>query len=170
VTEAGRVTAPEPISSRHVVAGFTCGRTELNEWLAKHALNSHAGGSSRTTVVCRDGRVVGFYSLAAGEVASEEAPSRVVKGLGRHPVPVIVLTRLAVDRSAQGSGLGSVLLKDALLKVVHVAETVGVRALMVHAKDGDARAWYLRRGPFVEAPADPLVLFLLIKDVRAAVR
>jgi GNAT superfamily N-acetyltransferase len=169
VSPARRVTAPEPLGSHHAVEAFRCGSEELDEWLVRHSLQSHAAGSSRTTVVCSEGRVVGFYSLAAGSVAPEAAPARVGKGMGRHPIPVVLLTRLAVDESAQGSGLGTVLLKNALLKVLDVAETVAVRALLVHAKNEAARAWYMRRGAFLEAAGDPLKLFLLLKDIRATV-
>jgi GNAT superfamily N-acetyltransferase len=152
-----------------VLDGFNCGHDALDTWLAKHALQSHAAGSSRTRVVCKDGRVVGFYSLAAGNVAADEAPARVVKGLGRHPVPVVVLTRLAVDQSVQGTGLGTALLKDAFLKVGEVADVVAVRAVLVNAKDEQAKAWYLARARFAPAPMDPRQLYLLVKDLKATI-
>jgi GNAT superfamily N-acetyltransferase len=100
-------------------------------------------------------------------VEPEAAPNRVTKGLGRHSVPVVLLTRLAVDRSVQGAGLGVSLLQDAMIKVVEIAETVAVRALLVHAKDAEAKTWYLGHARFAESPADPMRLFLLIKDIKA---
>jgi GNAT superfamily N-acetyltransferase len=168
VSSGGGFSDVEPLDASHVVEGFSCGRAELDTWLVKHSLQSHTAGSSRTRVVCQGRRVVGFYSLAVGSVDPDDAPRRVVKGLPRHPVPVVILTRLAVDRSAQGTGLGSALLKDALMRVAEVAEAVDVRALLVQAKDEDAKEWYRRRVPFEPSPLEPLQLFLLLKDLRAA--
>src|SRR5206468_11500656 len=111
-------------------------------------------------------RVVSYYTLAAASVRREETPARVAKGLAAHPVPVILLARLAVDRSEKGAGLGTGLLKDALLRTVQAADIVGCRAIMVHAKDEGARAFYERFG-FEPSPVDPLRLFLLMKDIKA---
>jgi GNAT superfamily N-acetyltransferase len=152
-----------------VVDRFHCGQDALDTWLAKYALQSHAAGSSRTRVVCKGGRVVGFYSLAAGRVGIEEPPARVTKGLGRHPVPLVVLTRLAVDHSVQGVGLGTALLRDAFLRVGEIADVVAVRALLVHAKDDEAKAWYLARARFAPAPTDQRQLYLLVKDLKATI-
>jgi GNAT superfamily N-acetyltransferase len=152
-----------------VVEGFRCGQDALDAWLVRHALQSHAAGSSRTRVVCKDRRVIGFYSLAAGNVATEEAPPRVTKGLARHPVPVVVLTRLAVDQSVQGIGLGTAMLKDAFLKISEIADVVAVRAVLVHAKDDAAKAWYLARARFAPSPTDDRQLYLLIKDLKATI-
>jgi hypothetical protein len=169
VSSGGGFSGPEPLGAHHVVDGFNCGYPALDTWLAKHALQSHNAGGSRTRVVCKDARVVGFYSLAAGNVATDEAPARVIKGLARHPVPVVVLTRLAVDRSVQGSGLGTAMLKDAFLKVSEIADVVAVRAVLVNAKDDEAKAWYLARARFAPAPTDPRRLYLLIKDLKATI-
>jgi len=170
VTSAGGISAPEPIEPRHVVEGFHCGTEALDTWLVNHAVQSHTANASRTRVICRDGRVVGFYSLAAGGVDPEQAPRRVIKGLARHQVPVVVLTRFAVDLSAQRSGVGTKLLRNALLTVAEISDAVGVRALLVHAKDEDAKRWYQARAEFEESPADTLQLFLLFKDLRHALR
>lgn len=109
--------------------------------------------------------MVGYYSLAVGAVDPMEAPERVKKGLARHPTPVMVLARLAVDRGYQGHGIGSALLKDALLRTLQVAEHAGIRAILVHAKDPKARAFY-ERFDFEASPLDPFQLLLLLKDVR----
>jgi len=170
VTSAGGFSAPQPLSASHDVGEFSCGNPSLDSWLRDHAMQSQQAGLSRTLVVCSDRRVVGFFSLAAGSVAREDAPDRVVKGLPRHRVPVIVLTRMAVDVSAQRGGLGSEMLRYALFKVVEVSETIGVRALLIHAKDEQAKRWYLERGEFEEAPLGSLQLFLLMKDLRRAIR
>ena len=158
----------EKLLPTHEVDGFDCGKEPLNGFLKRFALVNQRNDSSLTYVACRGQRVVGYYSLAVGAVLHEAAPGRVAKGLARHPVPVMLLTRLAVDRTEQGTGIGTGLLKDALLRTVQAADIAGIRALLVHAKDEKAKAWYLKYG-FEPSPTDPLHLFLLLKDVRAIV-
>ena len=106
------------------------------------------------------------HSLAVGAVEHADAPGRVGKGLARHPIPVMLLARLAIDRSEHRKGLGKALLKDALLRTAQAAEIAGIRALLVHAKDDEARAWY-EQFDFEPSPSDPYHLFLLMKDLRA---
>ena len=159
--------AVEKLSADHDFDLFDCGKEPLNRFLQRHALTNMTANAARTYVVCGDGkRVVGYYSLAVGAVEHGSAPSRVTRGLARHPVPVMLLARLAVDRSAQGSGLGKALLKDALLRTAQASEIAGIRALLVHAKDDAAKAWY-ERFDFEASPTDPYHLFLLMKDIRA---
>ena len=110
--------------------------------------------------------VVAYYSLAAGAVEHAAAPVRIGKGLARHPIPVMLLARLAVDRTQQGRGIGKALIKDGLLRTAAAADIVGVRALLVHAKDDKARVWY-QALEFEPSPTDPYHLFLLMKDIRA---
>lgn len=157
--------AVEPLDTSHDATAFDSGKAELDEWIRRFALSSHQAGGARVYVVHRDRRVLGYYALAAGSVEPAEAPHRVVKGLARHPLPVILLARLAVDRSEQGKGLGSALLKDALIRAVSASGEIGARAVLVHAKDDEARAFY-EHFDFEPSPADPLHLFLLMKDVR----
>lgn len=121
-------------------------------------------------VCCDQDRVVGYYALATGGVDHVAAPGRVRQGLPRHAIPVILLARLAVDLTTQGDGLGRALVIHALAKVAALAEEVGIRALLVHAKDDGARAFYLSIAEFESSPTDELHLFLLIKDLRAALR
>lgn len=162
------MSAAEPLSSRHAFDAFDCGNEALNRFLKNHALVNQAAGATRTYVVCRPaGSVVGYYSLCTGAVEAAAAPTRIGKGLARHPIPVLLLARLAVAKDAQGQGLGKALLKDALLRVAQAADIVGVRALLVHAKDEAAAAWYAKFG-FAASPTDPLHLYLLIKDLRAS--
>ncbi|MDD5263071.1 MAG: GNAT family N-acetyltransferase [Methylacidiphilales bacterium] len=156
----------EKLLPTHETDSFDCGKEPLNCFLKRFALLNQRNGSSMTYVACRGLRVVGYYSLAVGSVMFETAPQRVSKGLPRHPVPVMLLARLAVDRSEQRTGIGKGLLKDALLRTVQAADIAGIRALLVHAKDEGARAWYLKYD-FEPGPTDPLHLFLLPKDVRA---
>ncbi|MGH2361368.1 MAG: GNAT family N-acetyltransferase [bacterium] len=164
-----QLSGPEPLTGGHNVKNFDSGKQELTEWLRRYALQSHQAGASRVYVVHRTGRVVGYYALAAGSVEPEEAPERVKKGLGRHPIPVILLARLAVDISVQRQGLGAALLKDALRRTTSAADEIGARAILVHAKDDEAKAFY-RHFDFEPSPTDPLHLFLLMKDLRTMLK
>lgn len=153
------------------VAAFDCGHPALNQFLQRFALVNQKANSAQTYVCCEFGTstVAGFYSLVVGSVEPSTAASRVVKGLARHPVPVMILARLAIDRTHQSAGLGRALLKDALLRTVQAADIAGIRAVLVHAKDDTARSWYLHWG-FEPSPTDPYHLFLLIKDLVKLVR
>jgi GNAT superfamily N-acetyltransferase len=159
-------TAPEPLRGEHSVGGFESGEDSLDEWLARHARTAEATGSARVFVTTQGGKqVVGYYTLAAGQVSPLDATARLRKGQpGKRPVPVVILARLAVDRRHQGQGLGRSLLQDAMLRCLEAAEKVGIRALVAHAIDEQARGFYLRFG-FEESPTDPLHVILLIKDL-----
>ena len=159
------LSGPFVLTAEHIVDHFDCGVIELNEFLRRYALASVGSGSARTYVALRGVRVVGYYSLAYGAVTPDEAPERIRKGMPRHPLPVMLLARLAVDRSEQGRGLGKGLLKDALLRTANAAEIAGLRALLVHAKDDQAKAFYLKFD-FEESPIHERHLLLLIKDLR----
>ncbi len=159
--------SPVPLSAGHDLSGFDCGLPALNDYLKKYALQNHQNQSARTYVATRGGRVAGYYTLAAGSVQREETPARISKGLARHPVPIILLARLAVDREEQGKGLGAALLKDALLRAAQAADLIGCRAVLVHAKDKAAQAFYRRYG-FEPSPVDELHLYLLMKDLKAS--
>ena len=160
---------PEPLTAPHDVSNFDCGKQELTDWMRRYALQNQQAGAARVYVVHRAGRVVGYYALAAGSVEPEEAPERAKKGLARHPIPVILLARLAVDVSEQGQGLGAALLKDALSRSASAADEIGARAVLVHAKDGEAQGFYLHFD-FEPSPTDPLHLFLLMKDLRGILK
>ena len=170
MTQYGPIQA---IATSHETDSFDCGSFDQTVWLRRHALQAHQSDTAKVYVVCQAGtaRVVGYYALSAGSVASEEAPARVTKGVGRHPIPVIILARLGVDVGEQGRGLGTALVKDALLQVASVANSVGVRALLIHAETEQAAAFYARIDPgFERSPTDPLHVVLLIKDLRRAIR
>ena len=151
----------------HIVDAFDCGYEDLNRYISRFALNNQSAGSAQTYVAIADSQVVGYYSLAVGAVAHSQAPARVVKGLARHPVPVMLLARLAVDHNAKGSGLGAALLHDALARTLQAADIAGIRAMIVHAKDNGARRFY-EHFNFDPSPTDPYHLYLLIKDLRKA--
>ena len=154
-------------ASDHLDA-FDCGQPALNIYLQRFALGNQKANSAKTYVSCGAEDVVGFYSLAVGSVEPSVAAPRVVKGMPKHPVPVMLLARLAVDNAHQGVGLGRALLKDALIRTARAADIAGIRALLVHAKDEAARNWYLQ-WEFEPSVTDPLHLYLLMKNLKAMV-
>jgi GNAT superfamily N-acetyltransferase len=157
---------PRPIREDDDASTFDSGERSLDEYLRTRALSNHVQGASRCFVTCRDDRIVGYYALASASIEHREVAGKVRRNMP-DPVPVILLSRLAVDRKEQGSGLGSNLLRDAIARSVAAAEIVGVRALLVHALHEEARAFYLHFD-FEPSPTDPLHLLLLMKDARAA--
>ena len=156
----------EKLQADHAVAAFDCGREGLNRYLSRFALANQKAGAAQTYVAVASGVVVGYHSLAVGEVARDDAPERLGKGLAHHPIPIMLLARLAVSVEWQGRGLGAGLLKDAMRRTLQAADIAGIRAFAVHAKDEAARSFYEHYG-FQASPTDPLHLFLLIKDIRA---
>jgi GNAT superfamily N-acetyltransferase len=161
VNEFGSI---EKLRRDHVLDSFDCGKEDLNRFLKRQAWNNQQAHSAQTYVLAKDPRVLGYYSLAAGAVTHDEATERVKKGLARHPIPVILLARLAVDVSIHGKGVGSALLKDALMRTAQAADTIGARALLVHAKDESAKAFY-QHFTFETSPSDPYHLLLITKDL-----
>ena len=157
----------EKLQRAHAIEAFDCGDDALNRFLIRYALQNQQAGASQTYVALSEATVVGFYSLVVSEVEYGIAPERLKKGLARHPVPVMLLARLAIASGWQGKGLGAGLLRDAMLRTTHAAEIAGIRAFAVHAKDDDAKAFY-ERFDFIASPSDPYHLFLLMKEVRAA--
>jgi GNAT superfamily N-acetyltransferase len=157
----------EKLHRTHNVEQFTCGQPELDRFLTRHALQAQQSNSSQTYVAVSGKEVVGFYTIVAGEVEHAQAPERVVKGMPRHQIPLLVLARLAVHSKAQGRGLGARLLLDALGRTLQVADVIGVRALAVHAKDDRAISFYRHFG-FTPSPTDARHLFMIIKDIRLA--
>ena len=155
----------EKLNRSHVVDAFGCGQPELDRFLTRHALQAQQANSSQTYVAIDGGEVVGFYTMVAGEIRHADASECVAKGMPRHPIPLLVLARLAVHSKAQGRGLGAGLLLDALGRTLQVADLIGIRALAVHAKDEQAAAFYRHFG-FTPSPTDPRHLFILVKDIR----
>jgi GNAT superfamily N-acetyltransferase len=157
----------EKLQRAHSVEGFDCGSEALNRFLVRFALPNQLAGASQTYVAIGNDLILAYYTLVVGHVEHADAPDRLTKGLARHPVPIMLLARLAVSRTVQGQGLGSGLLKDAMLRTVQAADIAGIRALAVHAKDDPARAFCEHFG-FVQSPTDPYHLFRLLKDIRSA--
>ncbi len=154
---------PIPLRDGHVLAGFTCGKDALDEWLVRRAAASQVSGAARTYVVEADSRVVGYFSLATASVVHADLPGRAKRNMP-NPVPAVLLTRFATDIRYQGKGLGAAMLRSALEQVKRAADVVGVVCLLVHAKDEDAKSFYFRYG-FEPSPTDALHLILLLKDV-----
>lgn len=166
-----RFAGPEPLDGEHPVNGFDSGEGSLDVWLARHARTAGGAGSAKTYVVSdskQGGRVVGYHALTAASVENREATTRAAKGIGRYRIPAVLLSRLAVDLSVQGHGIGALLLRDAMLRAVSVSEELGVRLLLTHALSDSARAFYTRFG-FEESPTDPMCLQIIIKDIKASV-
>ena len=156
----------EKLRRDHPVEGFDCGKEPLNRFLIRFALQSQQSNSSQTYLALSQDEVVGYYTLVFGDITYEDAPERLRKGIARHPIPLMILARLAVAGSWAGKGIGAGLLKDALARTLAAAEIAGLRAFAVHAKDDEARAFY-QRFDFIASPSDPMHLFVLLKDVRA---
>jgi GNAT superfamily N-acetyltransferase len=154
----------EKLRREHALDGFDCGKEDLNRFLRRQAWTNQQAHSVQTYVLAHDLCVVGYYSLAAGSVSHDESTERLKKGMARHPIPVVLLARLAVDASIHGKGVGSALLKDALMRTARAADIIGARALIVHAKDESAKAFY-EHFSFEPSPSDPYHLFLITKDL-----
>lgn len=154
----GGLTPPASLTASHALAEFDCGVPAMNDWLRRRALPNETLGASRTFVVCQDARVVGFYALATGSVNREEATGGIRRKMPE-PIPVMVLGRLAIDVGWQKRGIGTGLLKDAVLRTLAVSKQAGIRALVAHALSEDAKEFYLRHG-FQESPLQPMTLML----------
>jgi predicted N-acetyltransferase YhbS len=157
----------EKLARHHEVDEFRCGQEQLDRFLSRFALQNQQANASQTYLGLADVTVVGFYTLVVGEVAFDSAPSRLIKGLAHHPVPIMLLARLAVAETWQGKGIGAGLLKDSMLRTLQAADIAGIRAFVVHAKDDGAAAFY-KRFDFVPSPTDARHLFLLVKELRRA--
>jgi GNAT superfamily N-acetyltransferase len=160
--------AVRKLAASDAIESFDCGQLALNQFLQRFALVNQKSNSAQTYVSCCSDGVAGFYSLAVGSVEPATAAPRVIKDISKHPVPVMILARLAVDLQHQRVGLGKALLKDALMRTAQAADIAGIRALLVHAKDDSARQWYLN-WEFEPSATDPFHLFLLLKDIKAIV-
>jgi GNAT superfamily N-acetyltransferase len=165
VNEGKRV---EKLRSDHPIEGFDSGREQLNRYLLRYAWQNQQTGAAQTYVGVVGGVIVGYHTLAVGQVTPEDAPERLKKGLAKHPVPIMLLARLAVDRRWQGQGVGKALLRDATQRTLQAAEIAGIRAFAVHAKDEEARRFY-EHFDFIPSPSDPMHLFVLLKDVGRSI-
>lgn len=159
---------PRPLAVGDATGGLHSASPALDDWFHRFALMNHQAGMTHAYVSLSDGQIAGFYAISTGCVEPQNALPRALKGIARHEVPVIVLTRLAVATRFQARGLGRALLRDALIRVDSLSRTVGVRALLIHAADQQAVDFYMRCAEFEPSPTDPLHLYLLMKDLRRA--
>jgi GNAT superfamily N-acetyltransferase len=155
----------EKLRRDHPVENFDCGREELNRYLVRYAWQNQQAGAAQTYVGMVGEVIVGYHTLTVASVTVEDAPERLTKGLAKHPVPIMLLARLATDHRWQGQGVGKALLRDAMQRTLQAADIAGIRALAVHAKDEEARRFY-EHFDFFPSPTDPMHLFVLLKDVR----
>ena len=160
------IDAPVLLDDSHDLGAFDCGVPPLDEWLKRRARDNAASGGTHTYVACEGGKVVGYYALAAGAVEVTAAPGRFRRNMP-DPIPIVVLGRLAIDRSHQGKGLGRALFRDAGLRVLQAAAIIGVRGVLVDAISKDAKAFYLALGMTV-SPLDPMTLMVTLADLRAS--
>ena len=162
---SGPLSPPEPLTDHHEIGNFSSGDTSLDDWLGRRAKANQVSGASRTYVVCEERRVIGYYALASGAITVEIAPGRFKRNMP-NPIPVAVLARLAVDRGWQARGIGRALFRDAARRVIHAAEAIGIRGIIVHAISEDARKFYLALG-FDPSPGEPMTLMVTLSDARA---
>jgi GNAT superfamily N-acetyltransferase len=155
----------EKLQQTHQTDVFDCGQDNLNRYLKRYALMSQRADGAQTYVGISGTEIIGYFTLVVGHVDYEEAPDRLVKGLSRNAVPVMLLARLATDLAWQGKGVGAGLLRNAMQRTVQAADIAGIRAFLVHAKDDTAKAFY-EHFNFLPSPTDPYHLHLLVKDIR----
>ncbi len=160
------LSSPSPISTEHHFENFDSGEVSLDDWLKKRSLKNQASGASRCFVICENvNEVIGYYTLSAGAISHEESPKAMRRNMP-DPLPILLLGRLAIDKKYHNKGLGSALLRDALLRAVNVSAETGVFAVLVHALSEQAKRFYLSRG-FVESPLQPMTLMITLETVRA---
>ena len=164
--EVSRLTPPETLASHHEFEAFSCGEASLDDWLKRRARANQLSGASRTYVVCDGNRVIGYYALASGTIAVENAPGRFRRNMP-NPIPVAVLARLAVDHEWQGKGIGRALFRDAARRVAQAADAIGIRGIVVHAISEEAKIFYLALG-FDPSPRESVTLMVTLSDVRVA--
>ena len=162
------LSAPVPLAAEHDVSAFDCGDPALNDWLRHRALKNE-NRFSRTYVVCEDSRVVAYFCISAGAVERAAAPGRIRRN-APETIPVSVIGRLAVSRNQAGKGLGADILSDALRRIAVASQSIGIGAVLVHAKDDAAKRFYMKCAEFIEYPEDSRTLFLPIETVVAAFR
>ena len=157
---------PKPLLAQHNLVGFDCGKPALNDWLLRHAMQAQSSGLARTFLYIHQAQLTGYYSLTVGQIDVLDAPERIRKVMGQYPLPVVILARLAVSNQHQGLGIGTGLLRDAIVRTLLIAEQAGIRALLTHPIDEQAEQFYSRFG-FEPSPLlDRRLYVLLLKDAR----
>lgn len=160
------LSPPEPLTVHHDTEAFASGVESLDTWLKRRALKNQATGASRTFVACEGRRVIAYYALATSSITVDDASGRFSRNMP-NPIPVVVLGRLAVDRSLHGKGLGRALVRDAGLRVIQAADTLGIRGIIVRALSLEAKAFYEQVG-FDPSPLDPMLLMVTLADLNSS--
>jgi GNAT superfamily N-acetyltransferase len=163
------ISGPEPLTTAHILDGFSCGKPSLDRWLKARALSNQEKGFTAVIVVHDATRVIGYYGLAPTAIVPSRLPRSIRTGQPPDPVPCLLLGQLATDQSSIDKGIGTGLLKHALQRCVAAANLIGGRALIVNAIDVEAAAFWGRRG-FIPSKDDPLVLFRSIPDIAVSLR
>jgi GNAT superfamily N-acetyltransferase len=158
------LSIPAPILVDHQLLNFDSGESSLDDWLKKRALQNQVSRASRCFVLCNGNTVIGYYTLSAGAISRETAP-KIMRHNRPNPLPVLLLGRLVVDKNYHNQGLGTALLRDAMIRAVNVAGDAGVFAILVHALSEPAKRFYLSRG-FVESPLQPMTLIMTLETLR----
>jgi len=158
--------APEPLTDQHKIDTFHSGVTSLDEWLKRRAVSNQLSGASRTFVARDDDRVIAYYALASSAITAAATRGRFRRNMP-DPIPMVILARLAIDRPYQGRGLGRALFQDAVKRVIHAADAIGIRGMLVHAISEEAKSFYLKLGLEV-SPLEPMTLMATLSDLRAA--
>ncbi|MFL5245090.1 MAG: GNAT family N-acetyltransferase [Gemmataceae bacterium] len=157
----------ERLNKSHDRATFCCGKAPLDDFI--HSLvgqyEKRKLGRTYVAVAPSTSRIVGYYTLANSSVPFQSLPAAIAKRLPKHPVPVVLLGRLAVDQTAQGAGLGEFLLMDSLARCRELSEEIGIFAVEVLALDMAAKGFYEKYG-FLPLEDNALHLFLPIKTVQ----
>lgn len=161
------MAASEPLTKIHSTRDFDCEDANVNRWLKRFALQGQSSGQARSYVIHESGQVIGFYAIASGSIQQAEATERTRKGLGKYPIPIILLAQFGVDKGRQGKGLGKALLKEALVRCLNAADEIGARAVVVDASSDKARTFYEKFG-FERSPVSEFKLMILMKDLRAS--
>lgn len=162
------IRPPELLADHHNIDDFCSGVPSLDDWLKRRARSNQSGGASRTYVVCDGDRVVAYYALASSSIVSREASGRFRRNMP-DPIPVVTLARLAVDLTFQKRGLGNDLVQDACRKVIAAADIIGLRGMIVHAIDENAKAFYLKCG-FLPSPTSDMTLMISLQDLKATLQ
>lgn len=159
------LSPPAPISGTHILDNFDSGEISLDDWLKKRALKNQTSGASRCFVLCHEKCVIGYYTLSAGAISHDLAPKSMRRNMP-DPLPVLLLGRLAIDKNYHNKGLGSALLRDAMLRSINVAHDAGIFAILIHALSLEAKKFYLSRG-FIQSPLQPMTLMMTLETIRS---
>ena len=164
-----RPNQPVALAADHKLDAFDCGVASLDDWLKRRARQNQLSGGSRSYVSAdAAGQVIAYYALASSAIAAAVTTGRLRRDMP-DPIPVVVLGRLAITRAYQGQGLGRALFQDAGRRIIHAADAIGIRGLLVHALSEEARAFYLGLG-LEASPLEPMTLMTTVADLQAALR